>query len=184
MPDPTLASVEDFKTWAGITAATEDALIQDLLNGVTETAQRETGRLLFLGTATERHDGRGGTIIAVRNPPIASVNSITDRNIAIEESDGATMGWLIGPGSTYIEVIGRRFSSGPVVVIEYTGGFTTIPRDLKIGALHQAKYDFDERQHTGMTSKGLGTAQSGGFLVYGLHPRFAAALARYKRGSY
>lgn len=184
MPDPTLASLADFQAWAPIAAGREESLITDILESVTAAAQFETGRVLFFGTFTERLDGRGGFVISPKNTPILSVNSVTDRGVAIVESDGVTSGWVIGPESMYLQLIGRRFSDGPVTVVEYTGGFAAIPKDLKVGALHQAKYEYEERQHTGMTSKGLGTAQSGGFLNVPFVPIFQRALDRYKRVTY
>lgn len=186
MPDPTLASLAEFKAWGGpnFTKDTEDELIEDVLASVTEAAQHETGRPLFLQTLVERIDGRGGFVLAPTNPPVSAVNSLLLAGVAVPQSNGSSSGWLIGPRGSYVQLIGMRAPVGPLSVLDYVGGFAVIPKLLKVGALHQAKMEYEERQHTGMTSKGLGTAQAGGFLNVEYHPQFLKAIKAFKLPTY
>ena len=71
-----LTTVADVKTYMGITASTDDTLIETLVNNVSDQIERWCDRKFVATTFTEFIDARGTRTLAVENPPIVTVDVV------------------------------------------------------------------------------------------------------------
>lgn len=72
-----IATTAEYKTYAGIGVTTYDARLDVLIPAVQQMIEGYTGRLFDTATFTEYLDGHDTDVLTVRNPPIASITSIT-----------------------------------------------------------------------------------------------------------
>lgn len=71
------ASVTGYKSYAGITASTWDTQLGIIMTAALDMMEDYTGRVFTQATFTEYHNGKAADVIVVRNPPIASITSIS-----------------------------------------------------------------------------------------------------------
>ena len=159
-----LCTATEFKAWRGVTGSDYDSVITTLIASSQAEIERLTGRTeggFESASFTEVLDGNGSQQIKVSNGPITAITSITVGN-----SDPATLsadsytfkGRVIsrlpfdGGGSLTtrdgwgdpLPIGGRSpcFAEGVQnVTVVYTGGYATVPDDLK-----QVCYEFVAHQ--------------------------------------
>ena len=71
-----LTTVADLKTYLGITASTDDTLIETMINNVSDQIERWCDRKFVATTFKEYISARGDRTIAVDNPPIISIDVV------------------------------------------------------------------------------------------------------------
>lgn len=127
MPVITLSS---YKTWAGISASTNDARLQLFIDAVEAWAPRFCGRTFVSATFTEDYSCTGTAVVILRNTPVTSITSVSWIN-----SDGTT---TTVDSSTYR----YRGETGELWRIpSYYGSFeydySRIPIQYQVGAFPQ-----------------------------------------------
>jgi hypothetical protein len=178
-----LISTSEYKTWAGITTSAYDTIIGVIVSGVSTEIRRWCGRNLTNGfesaERTERYDGNNEQTINLMEWPVSSVASVK-----VYASDGTyetldttsyrcdeTGGVLsrVDPNKarypvTAFGTVQATFSVQPWfpegfdnIEVTYTGGYSTIPDDLKIAAFRLADMHFTSRaRNMGIASESLG----------------------------
>jgi|694.fasta_scaffold30237_10 hypothetical protein len=152
-----LATVANYKAWAGINGTGSDAAITLMLAQAEASVRRYAGRDMTNGfesaNRTETYNGDGGSVLQLREWPITTLTSVEERDRAgtwttLDADEyrvdtrtgqlyrlGATWGRIVsdfvGGGNNPAFGVSPSWSADPASVrVTYTGGYTTIPADI------------------------------------------------------
>jgi hypothetical protein len=150
-------SVTDFKNFRSITGtdATRDARIQVLIDAVQARAERYLDRTFDSGaTTTETHDYNSRGVYFLKRTPITSFTKVQFVDVNGNTSDVASGNWKYNSNTGEIHVYidnqltGLLWEFGleeedfafnhynfQAVRFSYTGGYSTMPSDLKLAFL-------------------------------------------------
>jgi len=124
-----------------------DTIITDIINAVSWFLKEECNRELKAQSLTEYYDSKGGVILYLNNPPVASLtlyqDAARDFETAVSSDDyeiDATTGRILLTGTTFI-------SGQHVVKAVYTGGYSTIPYDLENAAVEMVAQRYELTDH-------------------------------------
>ncbi len=135
-----LISLADAKAFLKITTVNEDAIVGDLVNGVSNLVSSFVGHKLLEATYTEYYDGDGTEELILKNFPVTTLSSLNDdpqrafasptaKNIAADTMlDGAAgIVRLWNNGGIFQRARGN-------VKAVYTAGYTllTMPYDIQL----------------------------------------------------
>jgi len=198
-----LCTLAQFKTRYDVTGTGHDALITQILTGVSAQLAAEAGRIsqgvpaLEKTTLTETitvSDERLATIILACRP-VVSITSVkeafygdhADADALVENEDyqiDKPLGllhrigyWLCGRLTVQVVYIGGYVSAGDTP----GDGETALPDDIVEAALDQAGFVYQRRMSKGLTSESV---QGGSISAYAqdkLLPGVAATMRRYRR---
>lgn len=141
-----IATVAEYKTYAGVSGTEHDARLADVLSMAQAWMERRCGRSFDLASYTdEEYDGTGGPTLVLRNAPVTLLTSVSIRGDSGEVT-------TVGPGTYRLDAGGGRVirlasietvfgewrGADPVwprgsmnVLVTYTAGYSTAPPDLK-----------------------------------------------------
>jgi hypothetical protein len=152
-----LATVANYKAWAGINGTGSDAAITLMLAQAEASVRRYAGRDMTNGfesaNRTETYNGDGSAVLQLREWPITTLTTVEERDRAgtwttLDADEyrvdtrtgqlyrlGATWGRIvsdfIGGGNNPAFGVSPAWSADPASVrVTYTGGYTTIPADI------------------------------------------------------
>lgn len=164
-----LTTLAKVKAFLGLTSGTFDGFIDDLIDSVSDHAERQ-GIGAERTLTDETSEGTNHSIVFTKFRPINSVSSLT-----IDDSPVATSDFQVFGGAGYIRLlrriidsqfrdldgIGPIFPQGALVKITYLGGFKPIPADLdmyaRLAAAHLFKLHGGDTNRLGLSSAGLGS---------------------------
>lgn len=152
-----LATVANYKAWAGINGTGNDAAITLMLAQAEAMVRRYAGRDLTNGfesaARTETYDGNGESVLQLREWPVTSVATVEERDRGgtwttldateyrldtrtgqlhkINAMRGRIMADYVGGGTNLAFGVHPAWSVDPASVrVTYTGGYITIPADI------------------------------------------------------
>ena len=152
-----LATVANYKAWAGINGTGSDAAITLMLAQAEASVRRYAGRDMTNGfesaNRTETYNGDGSAVLQLREWPITTLTTVEERDRAgtwttLDADEyrvdtrtgqlyrlGATWGRIVsdfvGGGNNPAFGVSPSWSADPASVrVTYTGGYTTIPADI------------------------------------------------------
>jgi hypothetical protein len=152
-----LATVANYKAWAGINGTGNDAAITLMLAQAEAMVRRYAGRDLTNGfestNRTETYNGDGAAVLQLREWPVTTVTTVEERDrdgvwTTLDATEyrvdtrtgqlyrlGATWGRIvsdfIGGGNNPAFGVSPAWSADPASVrVTYTGGYSTIPADI------------------------------------------------------
>jgi hypothetical protein len=152
-----LATVANYKAWAGINGTGSDAAITLMLAQAEASVRRYAGRDMTNGfesaNRTETYNGDGSAVLQLREWPITTLTTVEERDRAgtwttLDADEyrvdtrtgqlyrlGATWGRIvsdfIGGGNNPAFGVDPAWSADPASVrVTYTGGYSTIPADI------------------------------------------------------
>lgn len=135
-----IVSITEAKDFLKITAETDDAIIESLINRASSWANDYTGRLLLSRTNTEYYDGDGTGTILLRQYPVTSITNIYDdvdrvfgSNTIIPAPD-----IILNQESGIVRLFNgtAAFNKGMMnVKAVYVAGYVTPPESLKEAVL-------------------------------------------------
>ena len=178
-----LISIAEYKVWAGITGTAQDAVLTVLVDAVSMEVRRWCDRNLTDGfeskERTERYDGNNEQTIQLKEWPTASVaevriyqadgnyDTLDSTTYRIDEDSGVLS--RIDPKTgrfpvTAFGTVNATFSVQPWfdqgwqnVSVRYTGGYATIPADLKMACYRLTDLAYAARGlNFGIQSESLG----------------------------
>ena len=126
-----LATQADLEKFLQIDVTAEpDAAITAYLEAATGIIESYCDRIFTSGLVTaETHDGGDDTVFLLQ-PPVTAVSSVTENGVAV-----ASTGYLSYLDGRLVRVAGGRprtwLNKLRTVVVNYTGGYTTIPYDVR-----------------------------------------------------
>lgn len=178
-----LISIAEYKVWAGITGTAQDALLTVLVDAVSMEVRRWCDRNLTNGfesvSRTERYDGNDEQTIQLIEWPVTSITSVTlytaggdtevlDADTYRVNGDSGVLS-RIDPKTgrfpvTAFGTVNATFSVQPWfdqgfdnVEVVYTGGYATIPADLKMACYRLTDLAYSARgRNMGIQSESLG----------------------------
>jgi hypothetical protein len=152
-----LATVANYKAWAGINGTGSDAAITLMLAQAEASVRRYAGRDMTNGfesaNRTETYNGDGSAVLQLREWPVTTLTTVEERDRAgtwttLDADEyrvdtrtgqlyrlGATWGRIvsdfIGGGNNPAFGVSPAWSADPASVrVTYTGGYSTIPADI------------------------------------------------------
>jgi hypothetical protein len=172
-----LFTKEEFKGHHGTPAAVtiwDGWIAQILAPSVTALVDRFCQRTFAQAAHIEFHDGTGTTCVSVKHPPIEPTTPAPILNV---DPDRAFLAATEVAASKYVIRNGRRLQLLPQstvaarlfvdstvfprgvqnVKITYTGGFATIPIEVKLAALEWAVVIFNRRRAAGLATFSVGS---------------------------
>lgn len=147
-----LTTVAAVKTYMGITASTDDDLLEILVNNVSDQIERYCDREFAQKTFTEYIDGHGDRTIAVANPPVISVDLVafgSRDSISVQSSEATDLLATVGIEDDQARLF-RVASNGTTVTTTLT--FADYPTTALLAAQIEAT--------TGFSAQGVFNAPS------------------------
>ena len=180
------ATLDEIKDFLGVTSTAEDNVITDLINEASWSFNRECNRLFLTRSITaEYHDGDGGRILWLKNPPVTSVAIYEDydrefgADTAIDTDD-----YTVSAETGRVEMLFGCFATGTnILKATYTGGYAdgSIPLDLRMAARIRVSrlYRLWKSGAYGTTSRSDDKGGQTGYL-HEMHPIEKMAIAKYR----
>lgn len=157
-----IATLDDIKTYTGITTNNQDALLKSLIPGCLAAIGAFCNRVFPNRTVTEYRDGNGSSRMQLANYPVTSFSSLTIDGRTIPASVNGGPGYVVFPGTRRIVLNGYTFFYGNRnVVMTFNAGFgddagvCPWPDDLKLALIMFVVTRAKERDRLGIGSKGL-----------------------------
>lgn len=155
--DIDLTTLQDVKTWAGVTQDTSDTVIQACITAFSRWVMRYTGVVSFtsIDIYTDILDGSGSDLMFTRNRPIKQVQQVLvngqnqqisngyDQSGIIITSNDCAISFRQGAGGALINTntygswnwFGKYFPKGRGnILIKYLAGYDDVPEDLELTA--------------------------------------------------
>ncbi len=162
-----LTSLANLKESLGITDASKDTYLNNLIARATQTIERHVGRELVSATYTEYHDGGNRSLLLRRGPiqSVTSVNLVTYDTAGAETLDAQTAGsyFAYGKNDENWRLRGRlewntgRWSFGQRLwKVIYVAGFSTVPFDLEQACIEVATWFYNQRKDIGNEGRAVG----------------------------
>jgi len=160
-----ICSLEEIKDFMGIDGSVtkDDNLFESLITKVTDWFHSYCGVDQFKQkTYTEYYGGNNDRFLYVDNPPIISITSLhddTDWSWGATELIAATDYMIVD--SKYVVLKDDSFYKGDQnIKIVYSGGYATIPQDLKHACTLEVSRIYNTKGEQGITSKSSGVGSS------------------------
>lgn len=153
-----LASLDDFKTYLGISWTDQDDLLTLLLVSASSTIEWYIWRNVEADDYTELIDWVAQPSYVLKQYPVNSVTSLEvnewDLDTAVrtaldaDQYDVDTDDWVI----RFTSYMQRWFSNYKVV---YNAGYATVPQDLQLACMQIAAWMYNTRQSNGISSESV-----------------------------
>jgi len=160
-----LISLSQMKSSLGIGsgAGASDDILTDLINEASWFFKEETHRVLKSQSLTEFYDGPGGDVLYLRNKPVSGLTIWQDVG-----RDFATGSLIASTAYELDEATGRVFLTGDVfstakhvIKTTYTGGYSTIPFNLKRAVATMISQQYELNDHHALATKSRSNDKGG-----------------------
>jgi len=148
----TLAAV---KSWLGLTASTDDALLSRLITATSAYIEQWTNRHFLSQSFNEVRDGTGSAVLVFADYPVTAVTAVVVNGQAIPLSPGyGQFGYSFT--DTVLRLTGRWFDRGlGNVQLTYTAGYASVPPEIEQACIELVALRYKERDRIGHQSKSL-----------------------------
>ncbi len=156
-----LTTVANVKAYLGITGSTDDALIENLIDRVTDFIKRYCNREFTKSNYDEYYDGNGTGCLFLPNYPVVSVASLEIDGIIKASTD-----YAIYADAGMVRLKNEKFTDGVLNVhVTYTAGYATVPKDLEQACTEVVAMKYYSRgtEKFGVTARSFG---EGGTVSY------------------
>jgi hypothetical protein len=176
-----LTTLANVKSWIGINAATDDALIERLIGGISQYIQSWLNRQFASQVYSEIRDGNGGRTMMFADYPVTSVSSVKINGKEIPPTND-----FVSPGyrfsSMAITLNGYVFEKGVQnIELVYTAGYEVIPQDIEQATIELVALRYKERDRIGQQSKNMANGETVTYMVKDFPPDVATLLKNYKK---
>lgn len=180
-----LVTMEDTKAILEIQNDNRDAILEMQVEGVSAAFDNYTDRALASATYTALElDGNGLNVYQLPNWPVTTLTSVELDGILLTEGSDFELDYATGR-LRLMEASARWTDAAKNIKITYTAGYiiaTAVPKDLRMAALTQIAFEFQQfvQKAWGITNRG----QAGSNTSYeegGLLKRVKALLDPYRR---
>jgi len=170
-----IISLEEARGFLELETTAKDLILEALINGTTQAFNIYTGRALKETTHTAElleYDGSG--LFYLPNYPVKEISELKLNDQALTEDEDFMLNAQAG--------ILRLPRAAGLLEITYTAGYEELPADLKLAALKQVSYEYQQtiQKAWGVQSR----SQAGSATTYsekGLLPQVKEILDRYRR---
>lgn len=148
-----LTTVANVKTYMGITDATDDAIIDVLIDRVSDWIENYCNRVFTSASYNELYDGNNRESLVVKNAPVTAFATLEIDGLAVATGDYF---WY-----DYGEVILEKSRFGTKrqsVHCVYTAGYAVVPNEIEDAAIKLVAMSFygKGKDRLGISSKTLG----------------------------
>ena len=153
-------------TWAAfkmLTGAADDdqGKCELLINWASDWFNNDVGFKVKAQSFTEYHNGDGGSMFWLKNPPVASLNLYFDsaRTFAVTDLLTEDTDFVLDVDTGRIDLITCSTPPGAKTVkAVYTGGYSTVPSNVEGAVLRLARFWYDtiSNAHVGVLSISIG----------------------------
>jgi len=157
-----LVTLDNVKTFLGITGSSKDAILEMLINMITDHIEKRTG-LRFTDTtySEEEYDGTGVKTLSINNFPITATQAFKlEQNNAWDNSDDweevDTDEYWVDNDTGIITKTSVFAKSTKNFRITYSAGYTTIPYDLQLLVMNLISEILNKRSSAGVLEERLG----------------------------
>ncbi len=190
-----LAKLDDLKRWLNISDTNDDALLTQLLEGVSGRFAQACNRTLERAELTEYHDGGAG-VVHLLAYPIESITSIKETldgdfdsaEVLTEHTDYEQD---TNSGLVY-RLYGNWLDGIRTVQVIYTGGYlppdqipsgnqVVVPKDIQFAVLEQCRFLWQRKDELGLRSVGIGGGSWSLVVDKAWLPSVVDVIKRYKR---
>lgn len=181
-----LTTLADLKAWLDIptNVGTDDAMLALLITNVSQAMLTKINSPGFVSVSyTEKYDGSGTPIQALRQVPVTAVTSLAINTMAILASpDGVQSGFTFDRWSVKLAGTPAIFASGyQNIAITYTAGYAAVPGDIAEAAKEWCAVRYRARKWIGQTSKHLNTGETVSFSQKAMPDFVVDTLKLYQR---
>ena len=150
-----LTTLDNVKSWLGLTTTTDDALLTRLISASSGFIQSILNRMLASQAYTEIRDGKGTRSLSLANYPVTAVATLTIDGITIPPAPAVNQaGYVFSSGQ--IMLYGYCFTRGfQNIAISYTAGYSTIPYEIEQACIELCVLRYKERDRIGQVSKSI-----------------------------
>lgn len=176
-----LAALADVKEYLDLETSdtTQDALLTNLIDRASSFIEMWLGRIVLSESYFDLRDGNGHRAMVFINNPITAVSSLKiNGNIIPVSTDWNVPGYIID--NYQIVLIGYVFDKGiRNVSMSYTGGYATVPNDIKQACVELVAKKYKSRAWIGQRSKSVG-GESVSFSTDDINAETKVILNNYK----
>jgi hypothetical protein len=142
-----IASIEVLKRYLDKDDSGEDALLENVLQGVADRMEREMDQPIFLQQVTDEvHQGAGYPTILINYGPVTEVNSLTLNGDTLTAADYEVRD---GRSLVRVDANGSEFRWYGQIRISYKAGYATVPTSLQAAAIQQAAFEYRDTKSGG-----------------------------------
>lgn len=205
-----LGSVANYKTYAGITGSGYDTVLTALLAEAEAILRRACGRNMTDGfesaSRTEYYDGTGSESFSLVEWPVTSITSIAYLADDGTESTVTSAAYRLDGGRGFVYMLGAQrgrfvgavpytaqpgFSVNPRwepgyqnIKVVYTGGYSTIPKDIEYAVYRLIDVAFASRGSAGnIQSESIGAYSRTMADAAEIDARFLRLIAPFRTGA-
>ncbi|MEY2864602.1 MAG: hypothetical protein RLY58_2309 [Pseudomonadota bacterium] len=175
-----LTTKANVKAFLGLTNATDDALLDRLIESASAFIENWLGRQVMAAPAIDHQSGSGKDVLILRDTPVISVESVTVNGVLLSQAtDAAQTGWVVvDDWLVYQHGIWPRGRRN--VVIECTVGFSSVPPDIEQAVIDLVALRYKERDRIGHRSKSL-AGETVSYMINDLSDFSRSILGSYRR---
>ena len=175
-----LTTTANVKTWLGLTAIADDALISRLVTSASDFIQAWLNRTFASASYTDTWDGKNTARQSFSAYPVSAVSSVTIDGVSIPAST-----WPGVPGyvfsKTSLALIGYSFTPGMQnCSATYTAGYASIPTEIEQACIELVGLRYRNKDRIGLNSKGA-NGESVAFAQIDLSGSVTDTLQQYKK---
>lgn len=173
-----LVTLAQVKTWAGITGASDDAVLGQLITSYSAWVRSYTGRDFTIQSYARSFSGRDHAALMLPQWPIVSVDALSIGNVAMRaQSLYGGYGFRFAGRSIILD--GALFPRGRSNIrVAWTAGYDAVPDDVAQATAELVALRYAERGRIGYVSKSL-AGETVTFMVKDMPASVATALAQW-----
>lgn len=128
-----LVTLANAKVYSGIPPAdtTWDAILETIINGVSEAFNSSIGWVLAKTTYTDNYlDGNGERDLLLPHFPVIEISALTENGVALTE--GIDKDYLLYAAEGRLHRLGRWYKAPKAIKLTYKAGYVAIPVDAEV----------------------------------------------------
>lgn len=179
-----LCSLDDLKTWLGVTGTGQDGMLTRLITAASAFIESWLSRTVAVTDYTETRDGNNTMRLMLRHYPVAAITSVSIDGVAIGAAGSAIEnGYVFDDKQVLLR--GYRFTHGyQNVTIVYSAGLSSnapndVPGDLQQACIELAALKYRRRMNEGNSSKSI-QGETVAFVTADMPKPVATLLSQYR----
>lgn len=151
-----LTTLERVKRYIGqaVDYTDDDALLEDLLEGVSEAFRQYASQDFDLARYDEVYAGTGNSYLQLTQSPVKQILSVAVNSWPVDP--GNHTGYILTGASLFR---GQMWPKGPAnVSVSYIAGYDAVPQDVQQAVVEVVALRYKLKEHIGMTSRAKGAA--------------------------
>lgn len=183
---PTFITLDQYKTYAEIKSSENDRKLEGIINRVEEYIKNYCGVRFVSTTYTEELDLEGNYVF-LSQMPVTAITSVqyydadgTLQTIAATEYRMYGEESMLELTNDAVALVATSKYLIKQVKVVYTGGYTSIPEDIKQATMDLVKY-YDKSEYTPLSSSNIRTIDYDVMQSVSLPPHIRRVLAFYRK---